>query len=341
MSFKTVFFTFVATSFLLGVQGNLNFSGWELPSFRSLFNHFPLAPLTIVRIYNDKCDAGDGRNGTCLAKVECYKKKGVVRGTCALGFGVCCLMTAAENGIAFGNNTLLYKDKFGGGVDITYTIMRMSKKICQYRIDVKRLIMYEVEVDGSCRYDYMLVNQDTKFKKVCGMTENVHYYIDVKDTVIFTFHTDPGQTQIREWEIYVSQYTCDMGAPDGCGQWYWGATNKIDIWNNIDPANTHWYYLDNQHYTICVRWEAGYCTITYNENTRFQPKCNDIFERPGSTTLRSACIFTPPANAITYTFTGGVQNFYVNFSDTTNQHSGSVSNPFKNPSISYQQNRCN
>ncbi|XP_068207759.1 uncharacterized protein [Palaemon carinicauda] len=174
MGVKTVIFVFVATSFLLGVHGNFSLAEWGFPSYRSIFNHFPLAPLTIVRISNEKCNAGDGRNGTCLAKLECYKKGGVNKGPCALGFGVCCLMTARENGVSFGNNTLLYKDKFGGGVDITYTIMRMSDKICQYRLDVKRLILTDVAVDGSCTADYMLINQDTKFQKVCGMTENVH-----------------------------------------------------------------------------------------------------------------------------------------------------------------------
>ena len=38
-----------------------------------------------------KCTAEQGGNGTCYNKEECTNKGGVASGTCANGFGVCCL----------------------------------------------------------------------------------------------------------------------------------------------------------------------------------------------------------------------------------------------------------
>lgn len=324
-----------------GVCGNTTDTVALASRSKSFFNSFPLSPLTVVRISNEKCTAGSGRSGTCMAKTECVRKGGSLGGICGQGFGVCCVMVAVENGVAYGNNTLLLKTSFNAGVDITYTILRMNDDICQYRLDVTNLFLYKVGNDGICFHDWMTVNQDTKFQKVCAMTRDVHYYIDVVDKfTIFTFHTDPGQSFDRSWEIYVSQYTCDMGAPEGCGQWYQGASGKIDIWNNIEPQSDPWVYIENQNYAICVRWEAGYCTITYYEPIRFQPSCNDLFERPGNTVLQGACIFTPPSTSITYTLNGGLQYFYVAFTDNSNQHLRSNSNPFKNPSIFYTQNLC-
>ncbi|XP_071524449.1 uncharacterized protein [Panulirus ornatus] len=278
-----------------------------------------------------------------MTKIDCLWRGGTGSDLCAQAFGVCCVIVATENGESSSNNTLIYRAAFNAGVDLTYTIGRMNNHICQYRLDVKTLNLYQVESDGSCLFDWMTVSQDTKFQKVCGITENVHYYIDVEDSATFTFHTDASQSYDRSWEIYVQQLTCDetgTAAPEGCGQWYWGTSGKIDIWSNVDPGQQNWYYLDGQNYAVCVRWEAGYCSITYSETNIFQPRCNDLFERPGQTSLQAACVNSPPSGALTYTLDEGKQHFYIQFLDTTNQHTGSISNPYKNPSITYTQNPC-
>ena len=48
----------------------------------SLYSRFP----------NDACQGdGGGKNGTCYTKEECSTKGGEEIGSCASGFGVCCL----------------------------------------------------------------------------------------------------------------------------------------------------------------------------------------------------------------------------------------------------------
>ncbi|XP_066964949.1 uncharacterized protein [Macrobrachium rosenbergii] len=327
---------------LLGVSSN--FTDVAVPySPRAWFSSgFPLSPLTLVRLLNGKCDAGNGQFGTCMAKFECFKKGGSGQGICGQGFGVCCVITAIENGVAYGNNTRIYKSDFNDGVHITYTILRMNKHIRQFRLDVKILYMYEVETNGLCAHDYMLVNQDKKFEKVCGLSKDIHYYIDVTDTfAIFTFHTDPSKQYTRKWEIYVSQHTSETSAPSGCGQWYRDLSGKIGIWNNVDPSSTHWYYIDKQDYAICLRYEAGYCSFTYFETIAFKPKCSDYFERPGNPpSLKPACTTIPPSASQQYTVTGGLQYFFVEFEDGSNTHLGSSSNPYRNPNIFFSQTAC-
>lgn len=309
---------------------------------KSLFNNF-FSPLTVVRLSNELCTAPDGTSGTCVGRLECAKQGGTVSGVCGKGFGVCCVTKVPENGVIRANNTLILKETFNDGVDISYTVAKVNDDICQYRIDVKELTLDAVGEAGDCFQDYFKVNQDTKFSKVCGKTIDVHYYFDVTaQYTIFTFHTSEAVSLDRRWEMYVSQYTCDMGAPQGCGQWYWGTSGTINMWNNIDPNNDKWYYVDDQEYAICVRTEATYCSVSYVENQPFgfAPKCNDLFERPGTSNQQQTCATTPPSTAISYTVPDGLQYFYVKFKDNTNTHLGSASNPYGVPIIQYTQNKC-
>ena len=53
---------------------------------------FPVLSLfTIVSFKNDACQSGTGNNGTCYSSSDCSKLGGTASGSCASGFGVCCL----------------------------------------------------------------------------------------------------------------------------------------------------------------------------------------------------------------------------------------------------------
>lgn len=45
----------------------------------------------LFRFPNDPCVASGSRNGTCYTEAECESKSGVASGSCAAGFGVCCI----------------------------------------------------------------------------------------------------------------------------------------------------------------------------------------------------------------------------------------------------------
>ncbi len=42
------------------------------------------------RFANGPCD-GDGKNGTCYTEQECQSRGGEGQGSCAEGYGVCCI----------------------------------------------------------------------------------------------------------------------------------------------------------------------------------------------------------------------------------------------------------
>jgi len=48
--------------------------------------------ITWVRFDNDECLATTGENGTCYTADECEEFGGKPSGTCASGFGVCCIV---------------------------------------------------------------------------------------------------------------------------------------------------------------------------------------------------------------------------------------------------------
>ena len=76
------------------------------PSVFSLFN--------IVQFSNDGCrststisSGGTGstnRNGTCFTNNECSSKGGTAAGSCAAGFGVCCVFLVSNSGSTITQN---------------------------------------------------------------------------------------------------------------------------------------------------------------------------------------------------------------------------------------------
>jgi hypothetical protein len=48
--------------------------------------------ITWVRFTNDECAATTGDNGTCFTSSECTELGGKAAGSCASGFGVCCVL---------------------------------------------------------------------------------------------------------------------------------------------------------------------------------------------------------------------------------------------------------
>ena len=88
------------------------------------------------------------------------------------------------------------------------------------------------------------------------------------------FNIGGSTTTTRQWDIYVTQYTCaqeDLGGPPGCLQFFTGTTGLAKTFGypttNTGTAvqaasSTH---LQNQNYNICVRREKGYCYICWAE----------------------------------------------------------------------------
>merc|ERR1711997_195050 len=60
----------------------------------------------VVKFPNDVCK-GSSRNGTCYTKEECSSKGGKNEGSCASGFGVCCVFSLSCGKSASENSTYI------------------------------------------------------------------------------------------------------------------------------------------------------------------------------------------------------------------------------------------
>merc|ERR1719418_519410 len=61
----------------------------------------------VVKFPNDVCAGSNSKNGTCYTAEECSNKGGTSSGSCASGFGVCCVFTLSCGGSASENQTYL------------------------------------------------------------------------------------------------------------------------------------------------------------------------------------------------------------------------------------------
>ena len=83
-----------------------------------LWRFLVLSLFTVVRFNNDGCVTGTGVNGTCYSSTECSTLQGKPSGSCASGFGVCCLCK-------LGNNSFLIKVKKNNKENVT-TFVQMK-----------------------------------------------------------------------------------------------------------------------------------------------------------------------------------------------------------------------
>lgn len=101
-----------------------------------------LSSFQIVRFPNDVCIGSNNRNGTCYTSQECSNKGGTSSGSCADGFGVCCMflitgcgMQSSENVTAWTTPTTLTESTCG------LTICPSSSDICSLRIDFTTFVI--------------------------------------------------------------------------------------------------------------------------------------------------------------------------------------------------------
>eukprot|EP00094_Tigriopus_californicus_P013150 TCALIF_12717-PA protein Name:"Protein of unknown function" AED:0.00 eAED:0.00 QI:40/1/1/1/0.14/0.25/8/0/189 len=91
----------------------------------------------IVNFPNEGCVGSSSRNGTCYTPDECTTRGGSPAGTCAQGFGVCCVFTLACGGTTSENCTYLVQ----AGISMptadqcTFTICKSSSNICRIKLD--------------------------------------------------------------------------------------------------------------------------------------------------------------------------------------------------------------
>merc|ERR1711971_664968 len=247
----------------------------------------------VIKFPNDIC-TGATRNGTCYTAEECSSKGGTSDGTCASGFGVCCVFTLACGGSASENQTYLVQ---AAVTTLTspckYTICPVATNICRIRFDFTTMVLANAvqgtavavgattassldgPLIGDCVDDQFSISGGTGrgTPTICGPNTGYHMIVDA-DSTGNTCHTalfNIGGTTAtsRSWNVLVTHYSCgdtDSSGWPGCLQYYTATANNIQNFGfpTTGAVTAQVTHLSNQHYDICIRRASGSCYICYS-----------------------------------------------------------------------------
>lgn len=241
----------------------------------------------VVRFKNDPCQAAASRGGTCYTSTECTSKGGSASGTCAKGFGVCCVFTLGCGGTSSENCTHLVQSGPSNPTSnsCTFTLCKCASNICRIRLDFVSFSIAGPSVGtvsdtalttngasiGDCTTDTFSVTAPGSMSSpvICGFNTGQHMILDASEGCHKAAFDFGGSGTARQFDIKVTQYTCgdENGGPDGCFQYFTGNTGTFASFNFptsssvVTSTVTH---LSDQHYTMCFRQEAGKCAICYS-----------------------------------------------------------------------------
>merc|ERR1719461_1311696 len=123
-----------------------------------------LNPFVIVSFPNLACQASDSDyNGTCIASSECSGLGGTISGSCASGFGACCILKYSGCGGTISNNlTYIVNSGFPGSsttaADCKWTLKKSQSDVCFIRLDFDTFTIADPYTAsgnvGACTTDY-------------------------------------------------------------------------------------------------------------------------------------------------------------------------------------------
>jgi len=246
----------------------------------------------VVKFPNDVCNSDStSMNGTCYTAEECSSRSGVASGSCAEGYGVCCIITLTCGGSTNENCTYLQQTSTttpasdsGNARQCSYTICPLSTSVTRIRLELTAFSLAGPTTAlpandgtalgssgtgnslGSCNTDTFSVANSPI---ICGENAGQHMIVDTDGTACVTALFSYGLDSVaRAYTIHVIQYgeTNEMGGPAGCLQFFTGNTGTVRTFNYGagGAASTH---LANQNYDVCVRPLIDRCVICWSPTT--------------------------------------------------------------------------
>jgi len=248
----------------------------------------------IVKFPNIECHSKSTTNGTCYTKEECDNKKGTASGTCAKGYGVCCLFTLGCGQSSSENITTFHSVGSIKAGACNAEICPVSKDIVQLRLDFTSFVIngpttastttfallngavvapgnaaYSQGMShiGQCNADSFSVTSPggVGTPVICGTNTGDHIYVDASPSCnTLSFHIGSATSTVsRKWSIHVNQYAENYHnkAPPGCLQYHFGATTgtfRSFNWNSGSGV-----HLASQNQLICFRREAKKSKICF------------------------------------------------------------------------------
>lgn len=255
----------------------------------------------IIKFENAPCTGGS-RNGTCFTEAECTDAGGEEDGTCADGFGVCCVTKLTNQGSTSLNQSYIVATSSDlsstGGIDSSgryqYTICPCSADVCRIRFDLTAFTLAGPYTNvgtqkaasnmvtandgsgnaiGDCMTDSFSITGSggSGTPIICGANKGQHIFVDSNGNDCHVVNMNIGSTTAtRSIDIMVTQYKCgeEAGGPPGCLQWMMTATGTVRSFNFPDQTagttvSAGVVHLSNQHYDICIRQPISTTKICY------------------------------------------------------------------------------
>ncbi|XP_064096977.1 neuropilin-1-like [Macrobrachium nipponense] len=228
---------------------------------------FPV--VQIVTFENGPCTAGTGERGTCYSQKECETLQGSASGTCANGFGVCCVLQATCDGTISVNGTYFTNPGYPSSYaspGMCSVLLKPPAGTCQILIDFDAFNLMG-PVEGECGNDTFVVmgaNPGSTVPVLCGDNSGQHIYLDVDNTndPIQLIVTNSANSYGRQWKAGITFIgeNDPCKAPPRCLQYHKNTAGSIMSFNyGSNPM-----MLTNQLYSICFGYVPGYCDIGLN-----------------------------------------------------------------------------
>lgn len=226
-----------------------------------------LSVFQIVQFKNEACAATDGNTGTCFTAAECTTKGGVASGSCASGFGVCCVFVISEcGGEVTTNNAYITNPGYPAAAPTgmcMFTINKCDASICQYRFEFEDVVISD-PASGACTNDTVMFSGfDAVSEKVipgtlCGTLTGQHMIANVAST-------DPSKITFNivsasaKWKIKVVQIACTSEdlAPAGCVTYATTGSGSIQSYNSGATGEL----INDQMFSHCIKPQDGFCDV--------------------------------------------------------------------------------
>jgi len=247
----------------------------------------------IVKFNNEECTGTSGDSGTCYTAAECSALSGgSAQGSCASGFGVCCVTTLdpcqgttnsvsailehdvdnPTNNCVDDNTDTGRSNMYPYGrqalIEYDYLIQKWSSSIVQIRFDFIYVELSEA-TNGDCTNDTLLFElADAASMKItptnlCGTLTGSHVYLDFRENSEIDVKIRISEKGTQRWKIYYRQLeeSDSLYAPRGCLQYFKTDTTQSGSIMSFNYNAGSGMLLNNQAYTICIEQNRAYCDV--------------------------------------------------------------------------------
>ncbi|XP_059081956.1 uncharacterized protein LOC131879613 [Tigriopus californicus] len=231
---------------------------------------------------------------------ECAAKGGVMSGTCASGYGVCCILNQVnQNAYLFWLRLDFNNFVIEGPTGAVSSEEARGSILNGITVSQKR-VGTEANEGSRCPTDrFSVTNPGSSAPPIiCGINTGEHMYVDASDSCNeLAFQFGSSSSVSRQWSIKITQYGCDYDnlAPKGCTQYHFGNSEGVLKTYNYDGG----VHLANQLQNIGIRQERGNCEICYAPILESDFQVSGTSSESGFTGLSRCCAYGTKGNGTT------------------------------------------